>query len=301
VAGEFAAMTYLLQALVNGLLGGGLLALIAVGFTLVWGVLNVVNLAHGALVVLGAYVTWELATTVGVNPILAAAAASAVLFGFGYALQRGLLNLVARAPVLLPLLVTFGIGLLLKNAMAAVFTRNDRALLTAYSLSALRLGGVYVPVLGLVSLVLAVAVTLGVTLALGRTGYGMAIRAVGMDRDAARLMGIRVRHVYALTFGIGAALAGLAGSMVATTGTFSPLSAEMYTLESFVIAVVGGVGNTSRALVGGLSLGMLEALVGQYLSGTLESATVFAVLLLALVFRPHGLVGPARFASRVDM
>jgi branched-chain amino acid transport system permease protein len=301
VAGEFAAMTFLLQAFVNGLLGGGLLALIAVGFTLVWGVLNVVNLAHGALVVLGAYVTWVLATAAGVNPILAAAAASAGLFGLGYALQRSLLNLVARAPILLPLLVTFGIGLLLKAAMVAVFSSNDQTLPTAYSVSALRLGEVYVPVLGLVALLLAVATTVGVALALGRTGYGMAIRAVGMDRDAARLMGIRVRHVYALTFGIGAALAGLAGSMVATIGTFSPLSAETYTLESFVVAVVGGVGDTRGALVGGLSLGMLEALTGQYLSGTLASATAFAALLLALVFRPQGLVGHARFASRVDM
>jgi branched-chain amino acid transport system permease protein len=300
VAGESGTMTYLLQALVNGLLGGGLLALIAVGFTLVWGVLNVVNLAHGASVVLGAYVMWELATTAGVNPILAAAAATAVLFCFGYALQRGLLNLVARAPVLLPLLVTFGIGLLLRDAIAATFSNNDRTLLTAYSLSVVRLGGVYVPLLELVSLALAVAATAGVALALGRTRYGMAIRAVGMDRDAARLMGIRVRHVYALTFGIGAALAGLAGSVVATIATFSPASAETYTLDSFVIAVVGGVGNTTGALVGGLSLGMLEALAAQYVPGIPVNATVFAVLVLALVFRPRGLVGRARFASRVD-
>jgi branched-chain amino acid transport system permease protein len=294
-------MTYLLQALVNGLLGGGLLAVIAVGFSLVWGVLNVVNLAHGALVVLGAYVAWKLATTVGINPILAAATASALLFGFGYVLQRGLLNLVARAPVLLPLLVTFGIGLLLRAAMSAVFSANDQTLPTAYSLSALRLGGVYVPVLGLVWLLLAIAIAVGGALALSRTSYGMAIRAVGTDRDAARLMGIRVRHVYALIFGLGAALAGLAGSAVATIGTFSPGSAETYTLESFVIAVVGGVGNTTGALAGGLLLGMLEALAGQYLSGTVESATAFAVLLLALVFRPQGLVGQARFTSRVDM
>lgn len=293
-------MTYLIQALVNGLLHGGLLALIAVGFTLVWGVLNVVNLAHGASVVLGAYLTWELAISGGGNPILAAAAASAVLFGFGYVLQRGLLNLVARAPVLLSLLVTFGVGLLLRDAMAAGFSYNDRSLLTSYSLSRVQIGGVYVPLLGLVALVAAIAVTVGIAAGLRRTRYGMAIRAVGMDRDAARLMGIRVRHVYALTFGIGAALAGLAGSMVATVVTFSPASAETFTLESFVIAVVGGVGNTTGALAGGLTLGILEALAGQYLADTLVSGTAFAVLLLALVVRPQGVVGRARFATRVD-
>lgn len=295
-------MIYLLQALVNGLLSGGLLALIAVGFTLVWGILNVVNLAHGASVVLGAYVTWALATIGGVNPILAAALATAVLFGFGYTLQRGLLNLIARAPVLLPLLVTFGTGLLLSGAMAAAFTSDYRTVSTAYSRSALNLGTVRVPLLGLVSLLLAVAVTAGVALSLGRTRYGVAIRAVGMDRDAARLMGIRVRHVYALTFGIGAALAGLAGALVAVSGNFSPASANAYTLQSLVIAVVGGVGNTSGALAGGLALGVLEALAGQYLPSTVSAPTaiVFGMLVLILVLRPHGLVGRARPGARVD-
>lgn len=296
-----AAMTYFAQALVNGLVGGGLLALIAVGFTLVWGVLNTVNLAHGALVVLGAYMTWLLVTKAGVNPVLAAAAAAAIGLGVGYALQRWLLNLVARAPVLLPLLVTFGVGLLLDRALTAVFSSDDREILTAYSLSALRLGGLYIPVLGLVSLLLAIVVTLGCAAALGRTRYGMAIRAVGMDRDAARLMGIRIRHVYSLTFGIGVALAALAGSAVAILGTFSPHSAEMYTLDSFVIAVVGGVGNIRGALIGGLSLGVLEALAAQYVSGTLESATMFAVLLAVLIFRPGGLLGRSRLASRAEL
>jgi branched-chain amino acid transport system permease protein len=295
-------MTYLLQAFITGLLVGGLLALIAIGFTLVWGVLNVVNLAHGALVILGAYLTWELATTVGLNPIPAAMAAAALVFGFGYALQRGLLNLVARAPVLLPLLITFGTGLLLSNAMIAVFSSDNRTLATHYSSSVLTLGGLYVPVLGLVSLLLAVVITGGVALALGRTRYGVAIRAVGRDRDAARLMGIHVRHVYAVTFGIGAALAGLAGSLVAVVGTFSPASASTYTLDSFVIAVIGGVGNTSGALAGGLALGVLEALAAQYLPGTLTMVTAipFAVLVLVLVFRPQGLVGRAHLAARVD-
>jgi branched-chain amino acid transport system permease protein len=294
-------MTYLLQAVVEGLLQGGLLALIAVGFTLSWGMLNVVNLAHGASVVLGAYVTWELATAAGFNPIVAAVAATAILFGFGYALQRGLLNLVARAPVLLPLLITFGVGLLVVDGLVAVFTYDDRTLLTAYSLSAMTVGGVYIPVLGLVSFLLAVAITVGVGLWLGRTRYGAAIRAVGMDRDGARLMGIRVRHAYALTFGLGAALAGVAGSLAAVVGTFSPANADSYTLDSFVIAVIGGVGNTSGALVGGLALGVLEQLAAYYLPDTvLVYAIPLVVLVLVLVFRPQGLAGRARFTGRVD-
>lgn len=294
-------MTYFIQALANGFVSGGLLALTAIGFTLVWGVLNTVNLAHGAMVVLGAYLTWLLVTETGVNPVLAGGAAIGIGFCLGYALQRILLNQVARAPVLLPLLVTFGVGLLLRTALIAVFSTNDQEVLTQYSLSSLRFGGVYMPVLGLITLVLAVAVTMGLAFALGRTRYGVAVRAVGMDPDAARLMGIRIRHIYSLTFGVGVALAGLAGSTVAIAGTFSPLSAETYTLESFVIAIVGGVGNIRGALAGGLALGVLEALAAQYVSGTIESATLLAVLLLVLLLRPRGLFGRARFASRVDL
>ncbi len=300
MAGAPSAVTDLLQALVDGLLEGGLLALVAVGFTLVWGVLNEINLAHGALVVLAAYLTWELSASAGLNPLLAGLTAIAVVAALGYALQRGLLNLVARAPVLLPLLVTFGAGLLLRDAMVAAFSSDDRTLVTAYSLSAFRVGGVYLPVLRLWSLVLAVTLTTGVALGLRHTRHGMAIRAVGMDRDAARLVGIPVRHVYALTFAAGAALAGAAGAMVAAVGTFSPVSTDVYTLESFVIAVVGGIGNTSGALAGGLALGVLEALAGQYLPGELVSAIAFAVLLLALVLRPQGIVGRARYSARVD-
>ncbi|HEV2376391.1 MAG TPA: branched-chain amino acid ABC transporter permease [Streptosporangiaceae bacterium] len=294
-------MTYFLQALVSGLLQGGLLALTAVGFTLVWGVLNVVNLAHGATVVLGAYLTWELSTAVGLNPVLAAAVATAVLFGFGYTLQRWLLDPLARAPVLIPLLVTFGTGLLLSDAIVAVFSSDYRTLGTAYSRESVKAGGLYVPVLSLGSLVVALALTVGVALWLGRTRYGTAIRAVGMDRGAARLMGIRVRHVCAVAFGIGASLAAVAGSLAAVVTTFSPASAGTYTVESFIIAVIGGVGSTRGALAGGLLLGVLQEVGAVYLPGTYSPSLIaFVLLVLVLVFRPQGLVGRARLSERID-
>ena len=293
-------MTDLLQALADGLLQGGLLALVAIGFTLVWGVLDVINLAHGSLVLVGAYVTWEMVDH-GINPILAGIGSAAVLFGAGYALQRGLLNLVARAPALLTLLMTFGVGMLVTDGLVAVFSSDDRGVQTAFSLSSLTLGRVYLPALRLVSLGLAVAGTAGLALLLDRTRAGKAIRAVGMDRDAARLMGIRVRHVYALTFGLAAALAGVAGTMTAVVGTFNPAAANTYTLQSFVVAVVGGVGNVGGALAGGLLLGVLEALAALYLPGTLVSAIAFAVLVAALIVRPRGLVGRAHYSGRLDL
>lgn len=292
-------VTDLLQALADGLVQGGLLALVALGFTLVWGVLDMINLAHGSLVLVGAYATWELVNH-GVDPILAGVGSAAVLFLAGYVLQRAVLNLVARAPALLTLLMTFGVGMLITDGLVAVFSSDDRGVQTAFSLSSLTVGSVYVPSLRLVSLGLAVCGTAGLALLLGRTRAGKAIRAVGMDREAARLMGIRVRHVYALTFGVAAALAGVAGTMTAVVGTFSPAAADAYTLQSFVVAVVGGVGNVGGALAGGLLLGVLEALAGLYLPGTLVSAIAFAVLVAALIVRPQGLVGRAHYSGRLD-
>ena len=296
-------MTYFLQALTSGLLQGGLLAIIAVGFTLAWGVLNVVNLCHGACVVLGAYLTWGLATASGLNPIIAGVVATTAMFGFGYALQRWLLNLLLRAPVLLPLLVTFGVGLLLSDAVVAVFSSDYRTLATAYSRESVIISGVYVPGLGLGSLVFAVVLIACVALWLSGTRYGAAIQAVGMDRDAARLIGIRVRHICAVTFGLAVALAAVGGALAAAvTPSFSPASANSYTLDSFIIAVIGGVGNPWGALVGGLSLGVLQVVGAVYLPGTYSPSVIpFALLVLVLLFRPQGLVGRARLADRADL
>jgi branched-chain amino acid transport system permease protein len=291
-------VSYLVQALVNGLLQGGLLALVAAGFTLVWGVLNVVNLAHGAMVVLGACLTWELVAGAGLNPVLAAVAVAVAMFGFGYALQRGLLNLVARAPALLQILVTFGVGLLLNYVVVAVFSTDDRALPSAYTQPVLAFGRVYVPTVRLVALLVAGTVIAVSTLALRRTRYGLAIRAVGMERDAARLMGIRVRHAYAVAFGVGAALAGVAGALVAVIGVFSPAgtTATTFTLQSFVIAVIGGIGSLPGAFAGGLLLGVFEALAAQYLPGSLVNAIALGALVLAMLVRPQGLAGQGRSA-----
>jgi branched-chain amino acid transport system permease protein len=147
----------------------------------------------------------------------------------------------------------------------------------------------------------AVAVTLLLVFMVTRTRTGLSIMATGMDRGAARLMGIRARHVYAMTFGIAAALAGIAGTMVGMVGTFNPAAAGGYTLLSFVIAVLGGLGNMYGALVGGLLIGLVEAWGGQYLPGTWVNALAFAVLVIVLIFRPSGLVGRAYYEARLEV
>jgi len=291
-----------LQATLYGLLQGGLFALVAVGFSLVWGVMNVVNLAHGAFVLCGAYLAFELNQAMGLDPFLAMVPAAVVLFGLGYALQRFLVNLVVNAPIFLPLLLTFGLELVLVNALMLGFTADYRSVPTGYAqLSLVLPGDVRVPFGRLLAALLAVGLAVGLGFVMRRTRTGLAILATGMDRGAARLMGIKAAHVYALTFGLAAALAGAAGAGVAAVSTFSPADAGRFTLFSFVAAVLGGLGNMSGALYGGLLLGLVESLGGQLLPGTQVNALAFAVLVLVLAIRPQGLAGKAFYAARVEV
>jgi branched-chain amino acid transport system permease protein len=291
-----------LQATLYGLLQGCIFGLVAVGFSLVWGVMNVVNLAHGAFVLSGAYVAYELNDLVGLDPFLGMVPAAIVLFAAGYLLQRGLVNLVVNAPIFITLLLTFGLELLVVNGLLLVFTADYRAIPTSYAADSLVLpGDVRLPYGRLIAAMAAVLLTVALSLFVRRTRTGVAILATGMDRGAARLMGISARHVYALTFGIAAGLAGAAGAAVGAVTTFSPADAGRYTLFSFIAAVLGGLGNTYGALLGGLVLGLFQALVGQLLPGTLVHAIAFGVLVVVLALRPQGLAGRAFYASRVEI
>lgn len=294
-------MTSFLQATAYGLLQGGLLALVAVGFSLVWGVMNVINVAQGAFVVLGAYVGWEMHEWIGLDPFLGMFVSAAALFVLGYAVQRFLINLVVNGPIFITLLLTFGLDLLLVQGMNIVFSADYRGIRTSYASNSLTLGSIRVPVGRLLAFALAVAVTLLLVAFVNRTRTGISIMATGMDRGAARLMGIRARHVYALTYAIAAALAGMAGAMIGTVGTFNPSAAGGFTLMSFVVAVLGGLGNMYGALVGGLVIGLVEAWSGQYLPGTWVYALAFLVLIVVLVVRPTGLVGRAYYTGRQDV
>jgi branched-chain amino acid transport system permease protein len=293
-------VTQFLQATVYGLLEGGLLALVAVGFSLVWGVMNIVNLAHGAFVVVGAYIAWKLNEKSGIDPFLGMFVSAAGLFLAGYVIQRFLINLVVNAPIWMTLLLTFGLSLLIVNGLILGFTADFRSIHTSWSSDSFGLGGVRVPYGRLAGFGVAVAVTVALVLFMERTRIGLAIRATGMDRAAARLMGMNVRHVYAFTFALAAALAGMAGAILGTINTFSPNSAGEFTLQSFVIAVLGGLGNMWGALAGGVLLGLVQSWGGQYLSGTLVNAIAFGVLVLVLIVKPSGLIGRPYYEARAE-
>ena len=295
-------MSQFAQATLYGLLQGGLFALVAAGFSLVWGVMNVVNLAHGAFVVAGAYVAFVLNQAIGLDPFLGMVPAAAVLFGLGYVIQRYVVNLVVNAPIFITLLLTFGLELLAVNGMILLFTANYRSIPTSYAAQSWILpGDVRLPYGRLLAAAVAVAITVALGWTVRRTRIGLSILATGMDRGAARLMGIKAAHIYGVTFGLAAALAGAAGAAVGAVTTFSPADAGRFTLFSFVAAVLGGLGNMSGALYGGLLLGLVEAWGGQLLPGTLVNAVAFGILVIVLALRPQGLAGRAFYASRVEV
>ena len=295
-------MTQFAQATLYGLLQGGLLALIAVGFSLVWGVMNVVNLAHGAFVLAGAYVALELHRILGLDPFLSMVPAAVVLFGLGYAVQRGLVNLVINGPLFITLLLTFGLELIMVNAMLVIFTADHQSIPTSYAQNSFVLpGDIRLPYGRLIAAGIAVGVTLALVYVMRRTRTGLSILATGMDRGAARLMGIRARHVYALTFGISAGLAGAAGAGLGAVSTFSPADVGRLTLFSFVASVLGGLGNMSGALYGGLVLGLVQGIGGQLLPGTMVNAVAFAALVLLLAIRPQGIAGRQFYASKLEV
>lgn len=291
-------MEQFLQATINGLLQGGLYALVGVGFSLVWGVIHVVNISHGAFVILGAYVAWKLDGAFGIDPLFGLVVAALLLFVIGYAVQRGVINLVINAPIWMTLLLTFGLELLLVNGLILIFTGDYRSIATSYASGGLSMGDVRIPYGRLLAFGLAVLLTVLLVAFMSHSKTGQAINATGMDRVTARLMGINARHIYALTFAISAALAGAAGTMVGIVGTFNPVDAGVFTLRSFVVAVLGGLGNMWGALAGGIVLGLVEAWSGQYLSGTLIHAIGFGVLILVLIVRPTGLLGRPYYEAR---
>jgi len=283
------------QVLVNALVLGCLYACIAIGFSLVWGVLNVINLIHGSFIVLGAYLAWGLYQSLAIPPWYALPVAAPLFFVFGYLLQRLLLNRVIAAPVLVTLTLTFGLDLILNNAMIYFFKADYRKLSLHPSMGSVSLFDVVVPVDRLIATASALALTAVLYLVLRRLRVGRAIVAVRLDRDAAVLMGVDVKSIYAIAFGFGAALAGCAGVLMALIFPISPLTSSTYLGKAFVVCVLGGLGSVSGALAGGLLLALVEG-VGSTLIGPAHATTLsFALLIVFLIVRPHGLLGRKGF------
>ncbi len=283
------------QVLINALVLGCLYACIAIGFSLVWGVLNVINLIHGSFIVLGAYLAWGLYQSLHISPWYALAIAAPAFFVLGYVIQRLILNRVITAPVLVTLTLTFGLDLILNNAMIYYFKADYRKLTLTPPMGSVSLFDVVVPIDRLIATASALALTGVLYLILRRLRVGRAIIAVRLDRDAARLMGVNVNSIYAIAFGLGAALAGCAGVLMALIFPISPLTSTAYLGKAFVVCVLGGLGSVSGALAGGILLALIEG-IGSTLIGPAHATTLsFALLIVFLIVRPQGLLGRKGF------
>lgn len=286
-------MDLLAQILINGILLGGLYAVMALGLGLVWGVLNIVNLAHGAFIMLGAYLSWHLYTYLHIDPFLGLPITALVMFAVGYGLQRGLLNLIVRAPMFNTLLITFGLEVVLTYLAQLAFSADFRTINPPYAGSSLQWGPVVVPVVRLAAFGMALVLTIGMWLFLMHTRLGRAIRATAQNLVAARLYGVEPRHLYAMTFGLGIALAGAAGGLYGTVSQINPYIGASLTAKSFAIAIIGGLDNPLGVIVGGLFLGIVESLTTLYIGPTFADVASFGILVLVLIVRPSGLLGKA--------
>ncbi|MFB6178722.1 MAG: ABC transporter permease [Halorientalis sp.] len=287
-----------IQFVVNGLLMGSLFAGIAVGFALIWGVVDIINLAHGEMVMLGGYTSYYLVQAIGGGsavsvPVALATVpiAVAVLFVVGYLLQRVLIRQVTDASLFLTLLITFGISIAIQQLGLQAFTATPRQIPVALSSPSITFAGIIVGKLKLIAFVGTAVLTGLLWVFLQRTRRGRAIRAVAQNPQSAELVGIDVEHTRATTFGLSAAIAGGIGSFLGMILTIQPQMGLTYTLKSFVIVVFGGIGSIVGALVGGLSLGVIEELTAGFIGSTWTLAVSFSLLIVLLVVRPSGLFG----------
>jgi branched-chain amino acid transport system permease protein len=278
---------------VSAVLLAGLYATMAYGLGLIYGVLRVVNLAHGGVIMMGAYLGWILHQRLGLDPYLSIPIVVLASFGFGAVLYRVLVRHLPRGAAGGPasLLLLFGVWLVLRNAAYLAFSGNDQVIRTSYSTHALPFLGSFVSVNRLAVLGIALVIPAAMHLLLRRTYLGKAIRAVAQNADSCTLVGVDVERIYTVTFGIGTALAGVAGLLSATLFAFNPAFGAGELLKSFVVVVLGGLGSVVGTGVAALILAVVEVFAILVLPSYLTSAVGFVMLVLVLVFRPGGLFG----------
>ena len=288
-------MTYPLpivaEAMLNGLLTGAVYALLALGLTLVYGVLHIINFAHGALLTCAMFAVWAIHSFLGVDPYLAILPLTPLFFGLGYAIQRFVIGPASHGDDGNILLVTLGLAIVIENALLALFRSDTRSLATDYSFQVVELGPLLISKARLYGFLGAVVVTVLLWLMLARTDIGKAIRAVAKEKLGAALVGIDVRHVYAVTFGIGCATLAIAACLLMPTFYVNPRVGGAFVLVAFTIVVLGGMGSIPGALAGGLVIGVVESLCGLYLGESLGQIGIFIIFILVLLLRPTGLFG----------
>jgi len=281
----------LLPSFLNGVTTGAVYALIALGLTLIYGVLHIINFAHGAALMVALYAVYFLKDRAGIDPYLALPLVVAAMFALGYGLQRVVINRAGHGKDENILLVTLGLAIVLENLALLFFKSDTRTIETAYTLTTVAVGPATIALTKLVAFAGALAAATVLLWVVHRTDLGRAIRAVAKETQGARLMGIDVEHVYAMSFGIGLACVGAAACFLLPAYYVNPQVGSGFVLVAFTIVVLGGMGSFAGALLGGLLIGIVESLGGLFLGESLGQIGIFAIFIAVLLFRPQGLLG----------
>jgi branched-chain amino acid transport system permease protein len=281
----------LLEAVANGLLMGAVYGLVALGLTLVYGVLHIINFAHGALLTLAMYAAYVAHGAFGLDPYAAMIPLAGLFFVLGYLVQRLVISPASRSDDSNMLLVTLGLSIIIENAMLAIFRSDTLTVRVPYAMSMVEMGDVLLSLPRLIGFGVTLLVALLLFVLMTRTDTGRAIRAVAKERTGAALVGIDVAHIYAVTFGIGTACLAIAACLLLPSFYVSPRVGNAFVLVAFTIVVLGGMGSVTGALLGGLFIGVVESLSGLYFGDSLGQIGIFLIFILVLLLRPTGLFG----------
>ncbi len=281
----------ILEAVLNGLLTGAVYGLVALGLTLVYGVLHIINFAHGALLTAAMYAAYVARTAFGIDPYVAALPLAALFFALGYLIQRLVIGPASRGSDENILLVTLGLSIIIENLMLAVFRSDTRTIDLPYAMDVVELGPALLSWPRVVGFGATILVGLALFVLMRFTATGKAIRAVAKERTGAALVGIDVAHIYAVTFGIGTACLAISAALLLPSFYVSPRVGNAFVLVAFTIVVLGGMGSVVGALLGGLVIGVVESLSGLYLGESLGQIGIFLIFILVLLLRPTGLFG----------
>ncbi len=272
---------------IMGILMGGLYALIALGLSLVFGVMKLINVAHGDLVVFSTYFAYACFTIFGLDPILSLVLGVPVMFALGFAIQKFFMSRSFGVSMEAPLIIAFGLSLVLQNLNQILWTPLSRGLTTSYSLKAFNIGEVFIPLVYLLDFIAALVVMLVLHTFLAKTYLGKAIKAASQNRRGALLMGINPNRIYALTFAIAMATAAVAGVFLGLTFPFSPTTGVSFLIISFGVIVVGGMGSMLGTFIGGMVLGLAQTLGGHFFGDAAQMLVAYLIVLVALTIRPQ--------------
>jgi branched-chain amino acid transport system permease protein len=283
--------TILIPAVINGLMMGAVYALVALGLTLIYGVLHIINFAHGALLTAAMFGAYFAHSLLGLDPYAAAVVLTPLFFGLGYALQRFVIGPASHGEERNVLLVTLGLAVVIENGLLYAFRADTRTVNLDYAFNVVDLGFAFIPVPRIIAFVVVLILALILWAVLSLTDTGKAIRAVAKEKLGAELTGIDVAHIYAVTFGLGTACVAIAACLLIPTYYVNPHAGNAFVLIAFTIVVLGGMGSVAGALLGGLFIGVVESLSGLYLGESLGQIGIFVIFILVLLLRPSGLFG----------